>query len=214
VFVGTDHQRLRLWSCDGESGGHVELDGARIGAAVVRFERLATPALRVGHASLASQPRQRKAIDEVARGADGQVKVEGMVLAVGKALEAVDDKGLDELRGWAEMGEEQERMSAEAGGEPHNGGMGTAGFAGNLTESRAREQAVKHGLEQLGTLEEVGGGEGLRTEGSAAMATAEARNDLRFTLPGVGAEVNPTPPEGGTVVATTRSWAERGDESP
>ena len=79
----------------------------------------------------------------MAVGADRQVQVERVVLAVGEALEAVDDQRLlDEVRRPV-AGEEQQGMAAEASGLADDGGVGAAGLAGDLAVAGAGEQAVE-----------------------------------------------------------------------
>ena len=64
---------------------------------------------------------------------------------------------------------------------------------------------MKQRLEQLGALQVVGGGEGLRTEGGAAVTTAVTRDDPRFTLARVRTVADPVPAGGAMVVGTGRS---------
>ena len=61
-----------------------------MGAAAAGFEHRAAAALGGGHAPLAAQARVGEGVDEVALGPDHQVKVQRVILAIGKALEAID----------------------------------------------------------------------------------------------------------------------------
>ena len=176
----------------------------------------ATALLPGGHAALAAQAGVGEGVGEVTVGADVQVQVERVVLAEGEALEAVDDQRL------AEPGERLAcRSSASRSRQwrPSRAAwrirraVGAAGLAGDLAVAGAGEDAMEQRLQQLGALQVVGGGEGLRAEGGAAVTTAVARDDPRFTLARVSAVADPAPAGGAAVVGAIGSRTMRGHES-
>ena len=66
---------------------------------------------------------------------------------------------------------EEEHVAPEAPGLVLDGGGRDALGAGNLPERGAGVEAVQDGLEQIGALQPVCGGEGLCTEGPFAVMT-------------------------------------------
>src|SRR5262249_40567979 len=79
----------------------------------------------------------------------------------------------------------------------HDGAVGTAGFAGDLAEAGAGEQAVEERLEGLRALPGVGGGEGLGAERGAAVDTAETRGGAGGAAAGGGGGGGPNAGGGG-----------------
>src|SRR5262249_46069559 len=144
--------------------------------------------------------------------AHDEVQVAGTVLAVGVALEAVADQGFLDLPLGAVEPEVEERVPAEPGSVAHDGGVGASERARDLAVARAGEDPLGGLAEDVRTPEPVVGGEGLRAEGGAAVATAETRDAVRGGLADERSVARPVPGLGGTMEAATGSRAVRGHE--
>ena len=104
-------------------------------------------------------------------------------------------------------------MPADASDVALDGGRGAAPFPCGLPVTGAGEDREGGGEEDIGPLEPVGGGEGLRAEGVPAVATAEARDTGRARLPDEGTVAAIAPTDAGTMEAAIGSRTERGNEA-
>ena len=125
--------------------------------------------LRRAHPTLPTQLGLAEGVDEVALGSDHEIQVEGVVLAEGEALEAIDDdRFVGSILRTMRL-ENQQGVPAEAGGVGHDGGGRAVQEARDLAEARSGEQTLTDGVKKFGTTQPVVGLEGLLTEGATAM---------------------------------------------
>ncbi len=112
------------------------------------------------HASAAAQLGVVEAVDIVGR-ADQQVQVKGPELPVLEAAEAIQGQRLARCPARAERLVQQQAVAPQALRLALEGGVRDAEFARDLAQPRAAEQAEEERAQQVGTLEPVGGREGL-----------------------------------------------------
>ena len=92
---------------------------------------------------------------------DEQIDLEGPVLAELEAVEAVQDEPLRGGQSGTQLLVEQQTVASETIRLANQGGVGDAELEGNLAERRAADSAQQNQGLEVGTLEKVGGGEGL-----------------------------------------------------
>jgi hypothetical protein len=95
------------------------------------------------------------------RGTDQQVQVEGPVLAVLEAAEAVKYEGLARSLAGTVGFEEEQAVAPQAFALALNTAVADRELAGDLAQGRTAEQALEEGPQQARLLEPVGRGEGL-----------------------------------------------------
>ena len=137
--------------------GEFPADRLRIRSPDARFESLSSALLIVGHAALAAQFRVGERVQKVGVGANHQVEVTGIVLAVFEGFEAVGDQRLVQGCLLAILLLEEEAVSPEPRGLTADGLRGDLQLSSNLPESGTGDRAVEDRIEKVGTLEPIGG---------------------------------------------------------
>jgi hypothetical protein len=115
---------------------------------------------------------------------DGDLVLEGEVLAELEGLEAVDDQGTRGRGQFPELQVQEHAVAAEAGEVSVDGRRRDVEAACDLAVAAAGDGGQEDLREQVGASEPVGGAEGLSTEGASAV---EAEVPL-VTLRGVESE--------------------------
>jgi hypothetical protein len=152
------------WASGGHNAAHQLLDGllrgAGVGASVAGLEPDSLALLAGSHAAAAAQLGLVEAVD-VVRGADQEIEIEGPVVAGLQGAEAVEGQGLGGGGARPQVLVEEQAVAAQALDQALDGGMGHPELECDLAQAGAGEDAVVGGLQQLGVLEPVAGGEGL-----------------------------------------------------
>jgi hypothetical protein len=131
-----------------------------------------------------------------------------MILAELERLEAVDDNGFSgKSFGPVDLLEEK-AVTAEAFDLVLDCRGVDVQFPGDLPVGGAMEGPVEECQEEVGAFEPVGGGEGLRGEGSTAVEALEALDRVGMTLPVVEAGFLVPPALGIPVEGAVWAWAE------
>ncbi len=95
--------------------------------------------------------------------------MEGVVLAVGEALEAVDHERFLEGRPGPVLLVVEQQLASQTPQMGQDGGGGAVEEAGDLPETGAGEQPLEDRGVKVGASQPVGGLEGLSAEGAAAV---------------------------------------------
>ena len=144
--------------------GEFLADRLRVRSAMPPLERLPAPLLAFGHAPFAAQLGIGERVQEVGAGANKDVEVAGIVLAVLEGLETIGDQGFVDGSPVAESLLEEQAVPAQPRDLAHDRGGGDRQLAGDLPETRASHRAQKDRGEQIRPFEPVGGLEGLVAE--------------------------------------------------
>ena len=171
VLVRADLHRSPRGQDDSQQRSHLLLDRLGIRSSELELELCSPGLLCPRHASLASQLGIGEGIEEVGVGADGEVEVEGEILAELEGFESVDDERFVEVRGVETL--EEQAMTAETFYLAHDRRGSDVEFACDLTESGAAEGSMEEHGQEVGELEPVGGGEGLCGEVAVAVEAEE-----------------------------------------
>jgi hypothetical protein len=114
-------------------------------------------------------------------GPDGEIEVKGVVLAELEAFEAVNDERFGDLLGAVESLKEQ-TMASQPFDLVHDCRGSDGEFVCDLTEGGAGEAAEEYGGKQIGLLEPVGRGEGLRREETMAEVEPKALDAMGLCI--------------------------------
>src|SRR6185503_3107821 len=193
VLVGPQLDGLRKGRDNGQEHGHVPLHCTRIRSAMRRLKRRTALLLGGCHAPAPTMLRNGKPMEEVRPLPDRHVVARRMVLAVLEAHEAVERERLaQEPLGPAQL-MEQQAMPPQPPADPPDRLGRNLELTGNLTKSRAPEEPMKDGLEQLSAMHPVRGQERLIGEPSTAGVATVTLDTVRRRLPEVETIPDETP---------------------
>ena len=137
------------------------LDGTGIGSSVAGFQFGSAAFLVVGHPALAAE-HAVGVVEEVAGiGLDGEVVMEGEVLAHLEGFEPVDDDGTAEGEAMEVLGLEKQSVAPETGDMVGNGRGGAAESASDLSVGHTADDHGEDGGDELRTLLPICTREGL-----------------------------------------------------
>ncbi len=160
VFIGPDRCLAAFWHDSGDQFLHTLSRGLGSGTTMLLFEQTPLFPLSGPHRATPAQLRFSHAVDEV-RGPDHEVQVKGPVLAVLEGSKAVEYQRFIGCRPGTKQLVEEQAVAAKALRLELKSSVGDAELSADLTETRATDQAMEEGFEEVGMAEPVGGREGL-----------------------------------------------------
>ena len=136
------------------------LGRVRIGSSVLLFQDRSFQSLRGPHRATSPKLRIVESVDEMGR-TDQEIDVHGPVLTVFESSKTVEDKGFGGCLHGAMLLMKEKAIASQAIREASNCRVRDACLSSNLSKSRAGNEAMEDGFEEVASAEPVVRGKGL-----------------------------------------------------